>query len=178
MDINAQQWLLTGLVLLCQEGQANLVVVEGGPRAIKKYVHLMTNRVKWGNIPTDQEIEAFRVTREGGEAAPDDGDGGGGNDTEGGKYGPGKGKGEDEDEMEDGSESDSDEEDEMEEDGAYGSGEKNGCKLLWKGVQPVPSFSSFKFSECRTKKGARKELEMRKVVHFWDQVINEMHQED
>jgi hypothetical protein len=45
VDINAQQYFLSGLVLLCpNEDGKNLVVVEGGPRGIRRFAHLMTKR--------------------------------------------------------------------------------------------------------------------------------------
>ena len=45
VDINAQQYFLSGLVLLCpNENGKNLVVVEGGPRGIRKFIHLMSRR--------------------------------------------------------------------------------------------------------------------------------------
>ena len=44
VDVNMQQLNLTGTVLLCPAANTNLVVAEGGPKGIKKLVHLMTNR--------------------------------------------------------------------------------------------------------------------------------------
>lgn len=43
--MNAQQYHLTGCVLVHRD--INLVVVEGGPKALKKYKRLMLNRIKW-----------------------------------------------------------------------------------------------------------------------------------
>ncbi|KAK3742737.1 hypothetical protein QZH41_018948 [Actinostola sp. cb2023] len=45
VDINAQQYYLTGCVVLYRE--LNLVIVEGGQKAIKKYKQLMLHRIKW-----------------------------------------------------------------------------------------------------------------------------------
>lgn len=36
---------MTGCVVVYRG--CNLVVVEGGPKGIRKYVHLMQNRIKW-----------------------------------------------------------------------------------------------------------------------------------
>jgi U4/U6 small nuclear ribonucleoprotein PRP3 len=44
VDINAQQLFLSGLVLLCPDEKKNLIVVEGGPRGIRKMIHLLTKR--------------------------------------------------------------------------------------------------------------------------------------
>merc|ERR1740121_2996588 len=46
IDMNAQQFHLTGCCISCP-GVANIVIVEGGPRAIKRYKKLMTRRIKW-----------------------------------------------------------------------------------------------------------------------------------
>lgn len=46
IDMNAQQFHLTGCCITCP-GVANIVVVEGGPRAAKRYRKLMTRRIKW-----------------------------------------------------------------------------------------------------------------------------------
>ncbi|XP_015774527.1 PREDICTED: U4/U6 small nuclear ribonucleoprotein Prp3-like [Acropora digitifera] len=45
VDINAQQLFLTGCAVLYKD--VNLVIVEGGPKAIKKFKHLMLHRIKW-----------------------------------------------------------------------------------------------------------------------------------
>jgi U4/U6 small nuclear ribonucleoprotein PRP3 len=44
VDVNMQQLNLTGIVVLCPAAGTNLVVAEGGPKGIKKLVHLMTKR--------------------------------------------------------------------------------------------------------------------------------------
>ena len=43
--MNAQQFHLTGCVMLYQD--VNLVVVEGGPKGLKKFKRLMMHRIKW-----------------------------------------------------------------------------------------------------------------------------------
>ena len=45
VDMNAQQLHLTGCVMLYQD--INLVVVEGGPKCLKKFKRLMMQRIKW-----------------------------------------------------------------------------------------------------------------------------------
>lgn len=44
VDVNAQQHFLSGTVLFCCEG-LNLVVAEGGPKGINKFVRLMLERL-------------------------------------------------------------------------------------------------------------------------------------
>lgn len=46
IDMNAQQFHLTGCCISCP-GVANIVIAEGGPRAIKRYKKLMVRRIKW-----------------------------------------------------------------------------------------------------------------------------------
>ncbi|KAK1948446.1 U4/U6 small nuclear ribonucleoprotein Prp3 [Phytophthora citrophthora] len=47
VDVNAQQYHLTGGVLLCKDSDINMVVVEGGKKAIKQYTKLMMRRIDW-----------------------------------------------------------------------------------------------------------------------------------
>lgn len=52
IDMNAQQYHLGGFCLIADYNMApsdlpNLVLIEGGPRAIKKYKRLMLRRIKW-----------------------------------------------------------------------------------------------------------------------------------
>lgn len=52
VDLNAQQYNLTGVCLECQQDpKFALIIVEGGPKAIKKYVRLLTVRMKWSEPP-------------------------------------------------------------------------------------------------------------------------------
>ena len=45
VDMNAQQLHLTGRLLLFKD--INVVVVEGGPKGLKKFKRLMMHRIKW-----------------------------------------------------------------------------------------------------------------------------------
>ena len=47
IDVNAQQFNLSGAVLMCESIGNNLVVVEGGLKGIKKFIRLMVHRVNW-----------------------------------------------------------------------------------------------------------------------------------
>lgn len=48
VDLNAQQWYITGGVLECESNpKLALVIAEGDAKAIKKYIRLMTVRMKW-----------------------------------------------------------------------------------------------------------------------------------
>jgi U4/U6 small nuclear ribonucleoprotein PRP3 len=47
VDLNAQQLNITGGVLECQRPTLSCVICEGGPKAVKRYVRLMTVRMKW-----------------------------------------------------------------------------------------------------------------------------------
>ncbi len=50
LDLNAQQNNITGGVLECQAPQLACVICEGGPKAIKRYIRLMTVRMKWKGV--------------------------------------------------------------------------------------------------------------------------------
>merc|ERR1712151_402400 len=54
IDMNAQQFHLTGCCISCP-GVANIVIVEGGPRASKRYKKLMTRRIKWTEDQTKDD---------------------------------------------------------------------------------------------------------------------------
>ncbi|KAF1335476.1 U4/u6 small nuclear ribonucleoprotein prp3, partial [Globisporangium splendens] len=118
VDVNAQQFHLTGGVLICKEDNLNMVVVEGGKKAIKHYTRLLTKRIHW---LTSSEH--------------DDSDNESGNDDD---------------------------------DDAESKG--NGCKPVWQGVVARKAFTTFRFQECRTAATARKVMEAKGVVHYWDLV--------
>uniref|UniRef100_A0A7S3JYS4 Uncharacterized protein n=1 Tax=Aureoumbra lagunensis TaxID=44058 RepID=A0A7S3JYS4_9STRA len=50
IDVNAQQFNLTGITLLSSSPEARFatIVVEGGPKSIKRYVALICKRIDWG----------------------------------------------------------------------------------------------------------------------------------
>jgi len=54
IDMNAQQFHLTGCCITCP-GVANIVIIEGGPRAVKRYRKLMTRRIKWSEDQTKDD---------------------------------------------------------------------------------------------------------------------------
>ncbi|RLN52781.1 hypothetical protein BBJ29_000749 [Phytophthora kernoviae] len=114
VDVNAQQYHLTGGVLICKDSNINMVVVEGGKKAIKHYTKLMLRRIDW------------QGTRE--------------------------------------AEQDSDSE------GEDASQRSNGCLLVWQGVVARKAFNNFRFQECRNTTTARKVMEAKNVVHYWDLV--------
>jgi U4/U6 small nuclear ribonucleoprotein PRP3 len=47
VDLNAQQYNITGGVVECETPQVACVICEGGPKAIKKFTRLMSVRMKW-----------------------------------------------------------------------------------------------------------------------------------
>jgi len=55
VDINASQNHLSGCVLLSPK--FNVIVVEGGPKSIRRYKKLMLRRIKWNQPPEGQEEE-------------------------------------------------------------------------------------------------------------------------
>jgi U4/U6 small nuclear ribonucleoprotein PRP3 len=66
VDLNAQQNFLTGGVLECQDPALSCVIIEGGPKAIKRYTRLMTVRMKWkGPDDANDSYEEEQVEEEG-----------------------------------------------------------------------------------------------------------------
>jgi U4/U6 small nuclear ribonucleoprotein PRP3 len=57
IDVNAQENFMTGVCVLCKTGNCHLVAVEGGPKAIRKFVQLMTHRIDWNAVPNGEENE-------------------------------------------------------------------------------------------------------------------------
>lgn len=61
VNMNAQQLHLGGICLVADQNTVpdlpNLVIVEGGPRAIKKYKTLMLRRIKWDEKLAKQQEE-------------------------------------------------------------------------------------------------------------------------
>jgi U4/U6 small nuclear ribonucleoprotein PRP3 len=80
VDINAQQYQLSGLVLLCDEKNVpTVVIVEGGPKAIRKFTKLMLKRIKWNAVNDEMEAEDNESSDEDGDK---DVSGGNGNSSE------------------------------------------------------------------------------------------------
>jgi U4/U6 small nuclear ribonucleoprotein PRP3 len=57
VDLNAQQLNITGGVVECQIPQVSCVIIEGGPKAIKRYTRLMLVRMKWKGSDNLEEEE-------------------------------------------------------------------------------------------------------------------------
>ena len=56
VDLNAQQYNITGGVVECEVPKLSCVICEGGPKAIKKYTRVMLVRMKWkGPDNADEE---------------------------------------------------------------------------------------------------------------------------
>ena len=173
IDVNAQQHFLTGLVLLCPSEQRNLVVVEGGPKGVRKFVKLMKNRIKWSekgtSLPKPSQLlsvgnESYNYSDEVGDVS----------DLHQNEVVV--------DEEEDKVEVENNDEEEEEEEGSniYGTDvvtdgndqlSNNRCDLLWQGIIPKRIFTGFKFQECKSSSIAKKLLEAKNVSHYWDMVM-------
>ena len=57
VDLNAQQNMITGGVLECENPSLVCVIAEGGPKAIQRYKRLMMVRMKWTGTGDDNEEE-------------------------------------------------------------------------------------------------------------------------
>ncbi|RCH87520.1 hypothetical protein CU098_003213, partial [Rhizopus stolonifer] len=56
IEKNAQQHELTGIVIV--HPKCNIVIVEGGPKAIKLYKRLMLRRIDWNDLPPPKNLQA------------------------------------------------------------------------------------------------------------------------
>ena len=137
VDVNAQQFNLSGVVLMCENIVGNnLIVAEGGLKGIKKFIRLMLHRINWDAVDTVENPDGNGV--------------------------------EDIDETEI---NDADDLDRNVERLKSSSGGINRCDLLWQGLVPKRCFQGFRFQECRTAPAAKKVLEAKGLVHYWDLMV-------
>jgi U4/U6 small nuclear ribonucleoprotein PRP3 len=68
VDINAQQYHLTGCVITC--GDITLLIVEGGPRAMKHYKRLLLHRIDWNSEMSEPKQPDPAPAAPGAPAAP------------------------------------------------------------------------------------------------------------
>jgi U4/U6 small nuclear ribonucleoprotein PRP3 len=61
VDLNAQQFNLSGGVVECINPQISCIIVEGGPKAINKYIRLMLVRMKWTGTDDDEDEDEEEV---------------------------------------------------------------------------------------------------------------------
>ncbi|KAK2078229.1 hypothetical protein QBZ16_004098 [Prototheca wickerhamii] len=59
VSINAQENHMTGVGLACEQGDFALVVVEGPPKAQRRYEKLMLRRIDWAAADDEEEEEAM-----------------------------------------------------------------------------------------------------------------------
>jgi len=157
VDLNAQQNDITGGVLECDEynnssgdnGENNegggggmaLVVAEGGEKAIKRYIRLMTVRMKWKGEdfyeeePEEEEEEEEELMI-----------------------------GEDDELDEQGQPIKKKEKKEK----RKKFNPNNECELIWNGMVMKRSFHTFMFQNAESSGVARKILEVKGVPHYWD----------
>lgn len=60
IDMNAKQYSLSGCVLNGKD--FSVVIVEGGPKAIKKYKHLLLKRIDWGETELPSKTSSITMT--------------------------------------------------------------------------------------------------------------------
>lgn len=72
VDLNAQQNNITGGVLECEVPKLACVICEGGPKAIKRYIRLMTVRMKWKGVDSNLDDDEVEEQDEEGDGAATD----------------------------------------------------------------------------------------------------------
>lgn len=70
VDLNAQQNMITGGVLECENPAMACVICEGGPKAIQRYKRLMLVRMKWTGTDDDDDDDEIEEEEGDDEAAP------------------------------------------------------------------------------------------------------------
>ncbi|NXF27433.1 PRPF3 protein, partial [Rhodinocichla rosea] len=145
IEANAGQLYLTGVVVLHKD--VNVVVVEGGPKAQKKFKRLMLHRIKWDEQTsnTKGEGEERCAAGRGGSPAPPQGL----NELYCGLF------------------ADDDESDEE------SVKKTNKCSLVWEGTAKDRSFGEMKFKQCPTENMAREHFKKHSAEHYWDLALSE-----
>ncbi|NWU56068.1 PRPF3 protein, partial [Dromas ardeola] len=144
IEANAGQLYLTGVVVLHKD--VNVVVVEGGPKAQKKFKRLMLHRIKWDEQTSNTKGEGKCKTVCGGVAKRLFG-------TKIGFIGCFF--------------SDDDESDEE------SVKKTNKCSLVWEGTAKDRSFGEMKFKQCPTENMAREHFKKHGAEHYWDLALSE-----
>ena len=174
VDVNAQQFFLSGLALLCPEEKMNMIVVEGGPKGIKKFIRLMTMRIKWCDASGDKSLKVeveeseqemhLEMDAKMDKDSDNDGDS---SDNDSG-----------DEELSDGDnnvETDIDAANlnnyRMNGDTTDMPQKDNRCDLLWQGIIPRRQFTGFKFQECNSSAAAKNMLDSKNTGHYWDMVM-------
>ena len=144
IDVNTQQWNLCGVAILHPE--CNVVVVEGGPKAQRRFKRLMLHRIKWRRKQKNAMEKAEAAAK--GEAEGEEA----------------------EQEEEDESDSDDDDDEADDEFNADSTRSRSGaCALVWSGVVPKGRFSGrFTFEACRSEVMARNYLLKMGMESYWD----------
>ncbi|NXG75071.1 PRPF3 protein, partial [Baryphthengus martii] len=142
IEANAGQLYLTGVVVLHKD--VNVVVVEGGPKAQKKFKRLMLHRIKWDEQTSNTKGEGKCETVQGAPCLA--------------KIGF----------ISDNfSFSDDDESDEE------SVKKTNKCSLVWEGTAKDRSFGEMKFKQCPTENMAREHFKKHGAEHYWDLALSE-----
>ena len=145
LDVNAQQWHLTGVGVLIRQSEVggvgkgggeeangvSVVVVEGGPKGLRRFDRLLRMRIDWR-----KEVERERAQRaagdEGAETAMSE-----------------------------------DEEDSDDDEGVEHRNSRE-CARVWQGVVAKHAFVSFTFEVCRSELQARTFFAKLGVEHYFD----------
>ena len=171
---DANQWFLSGCLLNCLDTDdeskgdgVQFVMVEGGPRGVRKFTRLMLHRIKWNQMSSSSG------------SSSSDGDGGDGDGDGDGDGGRDLGDAENADDKGDktcvvtmDADSGEDEEEDKEEDEEEEAGEAK-CKLLWSGLSAKRAFPTLRQHTANTLGGARHWLEGHRLAHFYHKLQQE-----
>jgi len=140
IDVNAQQWNLSGVAVLHPE--CNVVVVEGGPKAQRRFRRLMLHRIRWKK-KQKSAMEQAAAAAEGEEEEEEESDSDDSDDEDGAGHGA---------------------------DANATRSRTGACALVWSGVVPTARFlpARFTFEAMRSEALARNHLAKLGMESYWD----------
>lgn len=152
VDLNAQQYNLTGLVLECrppddgiqseQQQSFACVMVEGGPKGIQKFHRLMTVRMKWTGPDDDDDESDEEEEQPVNDDMDQDGTSAAAAPVRPQKF-----------------------------------NKNNRCACVWRGLAVQRLFHGFLFQAVESPAQARKVLKTKGAEHYWDQVVLQQQQQ-
>eukprot|EP01006_Ploeotia_vitrea_P057097 TRINITY_DN68152_c11_g2_i1.p1 TRINITY_DN68152_c11_g2~~TRINITY_DN68152_c11_g2_i1.p1 ORF type:complete len:259 (-),score=155.68 TRINITY_DN68152_c11_g2_i1:65-769(-) len=149
LNMSAEHFNFTGCAIRSAEGC--MVVVEGGPKGMRRFTRLLLHRIKW-----DEQLRMHERKMRGEEVDGDDGKAGG----------------------EDHDEDDDDEEEEDDDAGSSSSSKSSAssdtptvnAKLQWTGVLARRRFKTFQIVDLPLDAQVTKFLRSRDAAHYWNYV--------
>jgi hypothetical protein len=146
---NTKDWLMTGTAVAVKGSPYNIVLIEGGPKGIKKFLRLMLHRIKYNDYPEDEEDHSKDET----------------NNEVTFEFNASAIMKKSDDDIED--------DNDMSTSTTDININNTDCKLLWKGLSTTRQFNNYRFFNASTPEGAKKYLKNKDLLHFYSLATNE-----